>query len=171
MKPSLMNRGDQVLAALVILLALIVLVNLAFLGSANSRVCRSAAPYIISALPASSASSLSPPSSPVQPVQLSYLYADWCSYCTLSTPAVNSVVMRLGRAVNYTSYDEALRKTDPKVMALYVDYKARRLFNIFPTLVAKGPKGEASIGGLMDNETAILDWVCSQYTQPPAACG
>jgi thiol-disulfide isomerase/thioredoxin len=172
-KPS-KNCGDKVLATLVILLALIVMFNMAFnYKDYTPSARRAASSASIGASPLSSAplpSTASPLSSTTpQQVELTYLYADWCSYCTLTTPVVNSVVQKLGPAVSFHPYNEALRKTDPQVMALYTNYKARRLFVLFPTLVASGPKGETSTAGLM-NETTILGWVCSQYTQPPAAC-
>jgi len=158
--------GDNLLAVLVIVLALVVLFNMAVHYPDYVPASRHAVSYsTYQNYPAAPASAV-----PVQQVRLVYLYADWCSYCTLTTPALNSVVMKLGPSASLYSYDESLRKTDPAVKALYDDYKARRLFVMFPTIVAHGPKGDASLAGLMTNETALLSWVCSQYTEPPAVC-
>lgn len=157
--------GDHVLAVLVIILALVVLFNLALHYADYIPVSRHAVPY-----PASQTTAAAGNVSAAQQVRLDYLYADWCSYCTLTAPALNSVVMKLGPSVSLHPYEESLRKTDPSVKALYDDYKARRLFTLFPTIVAHGPKGDAAIAGLMTNETALLGWVCSQYTEPPAVC-
>ena len=103
------------------------------------------------------------------PLRLDYLFADWCSYCQLTRPALVSVAMRFGPAVSLNEYNEALRSTDSRVAALYADYKARRVFVLFPTIVAHGPKGESALAG-MQSEEGITQWLCEQYTEAPTAC-
>ncbi len=148
--------GDKVLVSLAIVLSLVVLLMLffhypAYLPDKKGTVRTSA----ISVVP--------------EQVRLDYLYADWCSYCAVTQPAVTSVAMRFGPAVSLNQYNEALRASDPGVAALYADYKARKMFNIFPTLIAHGAKGESALAG-MQNEEQIQKWLCTQYEHPPALC-
>mgnify|MGYP001620147319 CR=1 FL=1 len=102
-------------------------------------------------------------------VQLDYLYADWCGYCNDTTPQVKSVAYSLGDALKLNMYNEAARKTDQKTMQIYSDYKERGLFVAFPTIVAKGKKGEAALVG-KKSENEIMDWVCSQFETMPKEC-
>lgn len=166
-------KWDKALSALAIILSLIVLLMLILhypayvppAGGPQNLGGAGAAALGAGAAPALSAAGASAP----QQVSLDYLFADWCSYCQLTRPALVSVAMRFGPAVSLNEYNEALRSTDKRVAALYADYKARRLFVLFPTIVAHGPKGESALAG-MQSEESIQQWLCEQYTQPPAAC-
>ncbi|MFH1094744.1 MAG: hypothetical protein V1728_00835 [Candidatus Micrarchaeota archaeon] len=110
----------------------------------------------------------SPPPPAPDTVSVQYFYADWCHYCQNSI-ALAAIQPQMGGRLMVERLNEADRATNSTLAKIYDDYKTSGVFGGFPTLVAHGPKGQASFVGY--HEPAVLKkWLCDQFNVPPPAC-
>ncbi|MDE1798453.1 MAG: hypothetical protein KGH63_03540 [Candidatus Micrarchaeota archaeon] len=106
---------------------------------------------------------------PAQTVSVDFLYSQACEYCVADQPNVEAAVAQMSGAVQLTYLDAGQRAANQTLAAIYQQYKDTGLFGGFPTLVAHGPKGVASLVGLR-SQAETHAWLCEQFTLPPAGC-
>ncbi|MFH1307126.1 MAG: hypothetical protein ABIH83_05755 [Candidatus Micrarchaeota archaeon] len=102
-------------------------------------------------------------------VHLDLMHAEWCEYCGEAKIITEEVANEMPGHANLVIWDEALRGSDAKTTEIYSDYKGRNLFGGFPTLIARGSKGEAMLVGKRNKEE-VKEWICLQFENPPKEC-